>query len=255
VCLVALPARRIGSVSTTRSSSRRDVPRRVRGAPLSREEPGLRCFNRAPADTTHDALLACCGSDRWARRLTAHRPYPDLDALLAAADEASYDLAPADLAEALAAESTAVEAPGGDCPHGFRRSVPATALTALRAGCAAYESSFGHAFVMSLEGRVPEEYLDEVLAGIRARLSHGPEEERSVAAEQLRRLARSRLLAMVGRHSRGPRAPLATGTAPLLAQPPRPRRAETTAQDRPPRSDCLFDHGCDPRASGPTSRR
>lgn len=66
--------------------------------------PGLDRFNAAPAAEAEAALLECSGSRRWAARLAAHRPYPDLDALLAAADEAGYDLPPADLAEALAAE-------------------------------------------------------------------------------------------------------------------------------------------------------
>ncbi|WP_437109524.1 2-oxo-4-hydroxy-4-carboxy-5-ureidoimidazoline decarboxylase [Streptomyces scopuliridis] len=128
-------------------------------------------------------MLACCGSRRWAQRMAAHRPYHDADSLLAGSDEASYDLSHADLAEALAAESSSGP------PH----SAPAAARTALRAAHAAYESSFGHAFVISLDGYRPEEYLDHVLAGIRARLSHDPDHERSVSADELRRLARGRL--------------------------------------------------------------
>ncbi|MYS05600.1 TetR family transcriptional regulator [Streptomyces sp. SID6041] len=58
---------------------------------------------------------------------------------------------------------------------------------------AAYESSFGHAFVISLDGVRPGERLDQVLAGIRSRLGNEPEEERVVAADELRRLARARL--------------------------------------------------------------
>ncbi|MYV56571.1 OHCU decarboxylase, partial [Streptomyces sp. SID3212] len=60
----------------------------------------LHRFNAAPAGDAEAALLTCCGNRRWAQRLAAHRPYPDLDALFAAADEASYDLSHADLTEA-----------------------------------------------------------------------------------------------------------------------------------------------------------
>ncbi|MFD7291293.1 2-oxo-4-hydroxy-4-carboxy-5-ureidoimidazoline decarboxylase [Streptomyces sp. NPDC059863] len=144
---------------------------------------GLRRFNALPPGVAEAALLACCGSRRWAQRMAAHRPYHDADSLLAGADEAGYDLAPTDLAEALAAEASSGP------PH----SAPAAARTALRAAHAAYESSFGHAFVISLDGHRPEEYLDQVLAGIRTRLSHDPDHERSVSAEELRRLARGRL--------------------------------------------------------------
>ncbi|AVZ77628.1 2-oxo-4-hydroxy-4-carboxy-5-ureidoimidazoline decarboxylase [Streptomyces lunaelactis] len=155
-----------------------------------RGSPGLAHFNTAPAEIAEATLLACCGSRRWALRMVAHRPYPDLDALLAASDEAGYDLAPADLSEALARESSAGPHPGA----------PQTAHTALSAAHAAYESRFGHAFVISLDGYRPGEYLDQVLAGIRTRLTHDPDEERAVSAEELRGLARSRLAHVVANH-------------------------------------------------------
>ncbi|MFJ2739175.1 2-oxo-4-hydroxy-4-carboxy-5-ureidoimidazoline decarboxylase [Streptomyces sp. NPDC087440] len=143
----------------------------------------LERFNTAPAHTAEAALLTCCRSRRWAQRLAAHRPYPDLDALLAAADEASYDLSVAEIADALACEVPA--RPAADTP-------PA-AITALRAAHAAYESRFGHAFVICLDGWAPGEQLDQVLAGIRFRLGNERDEERAVAADELRRLARGRL--------------------------------------------------------------
>ncbi|WP_420705483.1 2-oxo-4-hydroxy-4-carboxy-5-ureidoimidazoline decarboxylase [Streptomyces sp. NRRL F-5126] len=220
--------------------------------PLSREESGLRRFNTAPADIVHDTLLTCCGSDRWARRVAAHRPYPDLAALLAAADEAGYDLSPADVTQALAAESAAarcVQLPGSD--------VPAAARTALRAAFAAYEASFGHTFVISLAGRAPDEYLDQVLAAIRTRLGNDPEDERAVAADELRRLARSRLAALVaGPPVTGAPGAGATGTRPAGApEMPRPRGSVPSPVARTWQFDCGLDHTGDPRANGPASRR
>ncbi|MET9954586.1 2-oxo-4-hydroxy-4-carboxy-5-ureidoimidazoline decarboxylase [Streptomyces sp. NPDC006339] len=144
---------------------------------------GLARFNAAPASVAQHLLLDCCGSRRWAERVAAHRPYPTLDALLAAADEAGYDLSGADLAEALSRETAAL-------PH---PDAPPAARTALRAALAAYESGFGHAFVISLDGVPAGERLDRVLAGIRSRLGNEREEERVIAAEELRRLARTRL--------------------------------------------------------------
>ncbi|MGW0118112.1 2-oxo-4-hydroxy-4-carboxy-5-ureidoimidazoline decarboxylase [Streptomyces sp. NPDC003327] len=144
---------------------------------------GLAHVNTASPAEVRELLLSCCHSRRWAERVVAHRPYPTVDALLAAADEAGYDLAGADLDEALAAESSVL-------PH---PDAPPAALTALRAAHAAYESGFGHAFVISLDGVRPGERLDQVLAGIRSRLGNEPEEERAIAADELRRLARARL--------------------------------------------------------------
>ncbi|MFJ8749865.1 2-oxo-4-hydroxy-4-carboxy-5-ureidoimidazoline decarboxylase [Streptomyces sp. NPDC102441] len=148
---------------------------------------GLGRFNAWPRDLAEAALLECCGSHRWAQRLAAHRPYPDLDTLLAASDEAGYDLAPSDLAEALAAESA-------PCLH---HDAPRAAHLALRAAHAAYESRFGHAFVICLDGMRPSQHVDQVLAAIRTRLAHEPDEERSLTAEEMRRLARGRIIELV----------------------------------------------------------
>ncbi|MFD7707442.1 2-oxo-4-hydroxy-4-carboxy-5-ureidoimidazoline decarboxylase [Streptomyces sp. NPDC059785] len=148
---------------------------------------GLEPFNTAAPDAAERALLTCCRSLRWARRLADHRPYPDLEALLAAADEAAYDLTPTDLAEALAGEPlTALPASAYSAAH-----------TALGAAQAAYESRFGHVFVICLDDFDPAEALDQVLAGIRSRLVNDPEEERALAGEELRRLARGRLARLV----------------------------------------------------------
>lgn len=151
---------------------------------------GLGHFNGAPAEAAEALLLTCCGSLRWARRVAAHRPYPDLEALLAACDEAGYDLGPSDMHEALSRESSAA----------LHLGAPQAAHTALAAAHAAYESRFGHAFVICLDAYGPDEHLDRLLTGIHSRLSHEPDEERSVSADELRALARSRVArAMAGR--------------------------------------------------------
>ncbi|MFJ5996636.1 2-oxo-4-hydroxy-4-carboxy-5-ureidoimidazoline decarboxylase [Streptomyces sp. NPDC092370] len=141
-------------------------------------------FNAASEEDLEQALLSCLRSLRWTRRVAEHRPYPDLDALLAAADEAAYDLNWSDLAEALAAEPLPLPPP----------DAYSAAHTALSAAHAAYEARFGHVFVICLDGLSPAEVLDHLLEAIRSRLANDPEEERTVAAEELRRLARGRLL-------------------------------------------------------------
>lgn len=156
-----------------------------RGGVVRRTAPGVTRLNEAPQEEAVAALLACCGSTRWAERVAAHRPYPDTAALLAAADEAAYDLAPEDVAEALADEYPA--GPHPEAPHGPH------VLMALAAAQDAYEERFGHTFVICLDGYRPDEQLDQILSDIRLRLAHEPDHEREVAAEQLRGVARSRL--------------------------------------------------------------
>ncbi|MGW0787190.1 2-oxo-4-hydroxy-4-carboxy-5-ureidoimidazoline decarboxylase [Streptomyces sp. NPDC002911] len=166
---------------------------------------GLARFNDWPRELTEAALLECFGSSRWAQRMAAHRPYPDLNTLLAASDEAGYDLAPPDLSEALASESA-------PCLH---HDAPRAAHLALRAAHAAYESRFGHAFVICLDGLHPSQHVDQVLAAIRTRLAHEPDEEDSLAAEEMRRLARGRIIELVTE------AGLAPASSPPAAYDPR----------------------------------
>ncbi|MFG3011793.1 2-oxo-4-hydroxy-4-carboxy-5-ureidoimidazoline decarboxylase [Streptomyces cinerochromogenes] len=147
----------------------------------------LDAFNTARADEARTLLLHCLHSVRWAHRMADHRPYPDLGALLAAADEAAYDLSPADLAEALADESLP------ELPEGTYSA----AHMALGAAHAAYEARFGHAFVIYLGDVPPDEVIDHILEAIRSRLANDPEEERVVAAEEVRRLARGRLVVLL----------------------------------------------------------
>jgi 2-oxo-4-hydroxy-4-carboxy-5-ureidoimidazoline decarboxylase len=117
-----------------------------------------------------------------------HRPYPDLESLMAASDEAAYDLTPQDLAEALASESLPT------LPEGTYGA----AHTALSAAHAAYEARFGHVFVIYLGDTPPKETLDRILEALRSRLANDPDEERVVAAEELRRLAKGRLVGTLG---------------------------------------------------------
>ncbi|WP_232246597.1 2-oxo-4-hydroxy-4-carboxy-5-ureidoimidazoline decarboxylase [Kitasatospora mediocidica] len=200
----------LASDSPADSSTDRNVEQPSTGIPPQRPDTsvaalatpaaavGLHRFNEADPGAAEEALLACCGSHRWALRLTLHRPYPDLESLLAAASEASYDLRPSDLAEALADESwmpqplLGMRAPGSQAAH-----------TALRAAHAAYEARFGHVFVVCLDGIDPEEMLDAVLTSIRTRLANDPDEERLVASDELRRIALNRLEHLVASHTAG----------------------------------------------------
>ncbi|MFJ3855200.1 2-oxo-4-hydroxy-4-carboxy-5-ureidoimidazoline decarboxylase [Streptomyces sp. NPDC090085] len=174
-----LPAQAAGGISRKGSGAH----------PGPSHGPGLARFNALSPDEAGAALLECCGSRRWAHRMTAHRPYPDTGALLAGADEASYDLSQADLTEALAAERSA------ELAHG----APYAALLALDAARAEYERKFGHAFVICLDGHPPEEHADRLLGGIRRRMGHEVDEERSISADELRRVAQGRLLDLTRR--------------------------------------------------------
>ncbi|WP_078860623.1 2-oxo-4-hydroxy-4-carboxy-5-ureidoimidazoline decarboxylase [Streptomyces sp. NRRL F-2747] len=159
------------------------LPAQARGSSDPLPGSGLARFNALSPEAAEAVLLHCCGSRRWAQRVAAHRPYPDPDAMLAAADEASYDLSQADLSEALASE----------VPVELDHGAPYAALLALDAAHAEYERNFGHVFVICLDGHPPEEQADQLLAAIRRRMGLEADEERSISADELRRLAHVRL--------------------------------------------------------------
>ncbi|MEV7522946.1 2-oxo-4-hydroxy-4-carboxy-5-ureidoimidazoline decarboxylase [Streptomyces sp. NPDC091371] len=165
------------------------LPAQARGCSDPSHGSGLARFNALSPDAAQAVLLHCCGSRRWAHRVAAHRPYPDAGALLAAADEASYDLSQADLTEALAVE----------CSAELENGAPYAALLALDAAHAEYERKFGHAFVISLDEHPPEEQAAHLLAAIRRRMGHEVDEERSISADELRRVARTRLAELTRR--------------------------------------------------------
>ncbi|MGA4850818.1 2-oxo-4-hydroxy-4-carboxy-5-ureidoimidazoline decarboxylase [Streptomyces sp. G5(2025)] len=188
------------------------------GAPAAAPVVTPEQLNSATPHAAEAALLTCCGSLSWARRVAAHRPYPDLDALLAACDEAAYDLSPADLAEALAHEPLDPPVSRPEAPQ----VTYGAAHTALRAAHAAYESRFGHTFVICLDEVAPDEALDQLLSALRSRLGNDPEEERAIAADELRRLARGRLTRLTLRHAAEDSADAAAGRIRPAARPDSP---------------------------------
>ncbi|MBB1254206.1 2-oxo-4-hydroxy-4-carboxy-5-ureidoimidazoline decarboxylase [Streptomyces sp. OF3] len=184
---------------------------------MSAQHP-LHRLNSAPFPEAEALLWRCCGSVRWARRLAAHRPYPDVEALLAAAEEACYDLSQTEVAEALAAEADrqrpgAGPRAGADDP--FDTTAPyqgpgaLAAHTASQAARAAYEARFQHVFVVCLDEVPPNERLAAELDALHTRLGNSEDDERAATREELRRLALSRLRRLT-------RAPVTAGgtTAP-----------------------------------------
>ncbi len=159
----------------------------------------LAVFNALPAPAAVAELLDVCHSTRWAESVAAARPFTDLAALQASADETWLALEPADWLEALEGHPRIGEQ-GGSSPSFSRdeQSGLAGAGVSTRAllaqGNLAYEQRFGHVFLISAAGRTPEEILDSLLT----RLDNDPDTELRVAADQHRRITRLRLEKLFG---------------------------------------------------------
>jgi 2-oxo-4-hydroxy-4-carboxy-5-ureidoimidazoline decarboxylase len=160
----------------------------VRGvAPLER-------FNRLSEEEATGQLLAVCHARRWAERVAAGRPYPDVAALQRAADESWTSLGPDDWLEALEGHPRIGEG-GGRSPEWSRQEQAGVGGAGqdleqqLARGNAEYEARFGHVFLISAAGRDAA----EILAALQERLGNDPDAELRVAADEHRRITRLRL--------------------------------------------------------------
>jgi OHCU decarboxylase len=151
-------------------------------------------LNDIPHEQAEERLYSCFASHRWARRIADGRPYPDLQSLLAMADQAWSELEPAEWEEALAGHPRIGER-GGSSPLASEReqrgvrSAAAETLADLAEENRRYEARFGHVFLIAAAGLE----MDEILAALRERMSNDPVTEASVAATEHRKIARRRL--------------------------------------------------------------
>jgi OHCU decarboxylase len=172
-------------------------------------------LNSLAAEEAAAELLACCGSSAWACALATCRPFADDETLFAAAERIWWGLRPEDWREAFAAHPRIGErpaaAPGdGPSPAGrdgrrapaarrFAAWSEAEQAGARRAGAAilgelaaanhAYETRFGHVFLICAAGKSAE----QMLAALRDRLANEPPPELRIAAAEQAKITRLRL--------------------------------------------------------------
>lgn len=161
---------------------------------------GVARLDALPPAEAERALLACCGSRAWARRMAAARPFASAGTLLAAAEETWWSLDEADWREAFrahprigegAAEAGRTERERGwssDEQAGVRTAGEAT-RAALAEGNRAYEARFGHVYLVCATGRS----ADELLSILRGRLENPPAAELRVAAGEQAKITALRL--------------------------------------------------------------
>jgi OHCU decarboxylase len=140
------------------------------------------------------AMLACCGSKRWAHKMARARPL-DEDELFASADRIWRELSGEDWLEAFAAHPRIGARVTGDAAaeQAGARDAPPEILAALARANREYEERFGYTFIVRASGRSAEEMLDLC----RRRLHNDFPEELKVAAEEQRTITRLRLRKML----------------------------------------------------------
>ena len=162
---------------------------------------GLDRLNALDAAGAQEALLACCASPAWARKVAAGRPYADLTALAAAGDDALDEIGWAGVEEALSAHPRIGQRPAGASreaawSRGEQAGVDgatASIQKELATLNQAYEQRFGRVFLICASGLSAEHMLAEA----RRRLANDHAAERLETARELGAIVRLRLAKLV----------------------------------------------------------
>jgi 2-oxo-4-hydroxy-4-carboxy-5-ureidoimidazoline decarboxylase len=166
-----------------------------------RSAAGVTAFNALPDDQAARGLTDCLDATGWAASLLAGRPYPDRESLLATAYRFAVVLEEDDLTSALSAHPRIGERPTGaglSAAHSRTEQSgvdPADAALEqqLHTGNLAYETKFGHVFLIRAAGRSGP----QILEALTERLGNDPATETTVVRDQLAQIAQLRLGAML----------------------------------------------------------
>lgn len=166
-------------------------------------KPNLANLNSLSAEAAEAALLTCCGSARWVRRMVQRRPFEDADDLITAAEAIWQELAPEDWREAFSKHPKIGERPkqASERERAWSEQEQAAAkLTAedtqaaLAEANRVYQQRFGYIFIVCATGKTAE----EMLAILTARLQNDPDAELRIAADEQRKITELRLRKFLG---------------------------------------------------------
>ena len=160
----------------------------------------LDSLNELPRPDAEAEFLKCCGSTRWARAMTAARPFATEPEVFARADDISSSLEDADWLEAFRAhpkigeqKAAAVQSHQEQKWSAQEQSGVAEASAGTIAQLAErnreYEDRFGFIFIVCASGKSP----DEMLAILNSRIDNDPRSELRIASEEQRKITRLRL--------------------------------------------------------------
>jgi 2-oxo-4-hydroxy-4-carboxy-5-ureidoimidazoline decarboxylase len=157
-------------------------------------------FNSTPADRLRPALAACCDVPRWVDGILAKRPYGDLAALTAVADQSLRELDGNEVDRALQAHPRIGDRPqGASTEAAWSRSEQSGVeeqpgiRRELAEGNRQYEERFGRVFLICATGLSAH----DMLTSLRDRLTHDDATEATVVHEELRKIALLRLAKVV----------------------------------------------------------
>ena len=155
-------------------------------------------WNQAEEGAALEAMLACCGSKRWAAAMVNLRPIGTVAKLSEAADRMWGTMQEPDWLEAFACHprigEQKVNAEGRSAAWSKQEQSRVSAagdslLTELAEGNRAYEERFGFTYIVCATGK----NAAEMLAILRRRMANTREDELREATEQQRQIMQIRL--------------------------------------------------------------
>lgn len=158
----------------------------------------LAAWNEADQATALEAMLACCGSKRWANGMVDMRPFANVVELSTAADRIWGTMQEQDWLEAFACHPRIGERKAGATGQSaaWSRQEQSRAGTAgehvlaeIAEGNHIYEQRFGFTYIVCATGK----NADEMLAILTRRLAGVRDAELREAAEQQRQIMQIRL--------------------------------------------------------------
>ncbi|MFK0002302.1 2-oxo-4-hydroxy-4-carboxy-5-ureidoimidazoline decarboxylase [Paenarthrobacter sp. NPDC090522] len=160
----------------------------------------LAVFNSVDRDEAIKVLTPCLDITRWVETIVDARPFASVDELLGQANNAAEPFTPEEVESAMAHHPRIGERPKAQTTEAaMSRSEQAgvdvsdATAAALADGNRDYEEKFGRVFLIRAAGRSAQ----EILATLQERLTHTPEQEDMIVAEQLREIALLRLSGLV----------------------------------------------------------
>ena len=160
----------------------------------------LAWLNSLPSEDAAKELHQCCGSTRWADRMSHARPYSTLEALIINAGRVWWSLTPDDWLEAFRSHPKIGEKKSGQNVSaqsqqwsGQEQAGVSTAsqntVDSLASLNRAYEEKFGFIFIICATGKTSE----EMLTALQQRLQHDPDTELRLAAAEQAKITELRL--------------------------------------------------------------
>jgi len=159
----------------------------------------LASWNSADETTAFNAMIACCGSKRWAQSMVALRPFESIESLSLTADKVWSTMQEPDWMEAFAchprigerkaAHAVAKSAAWSAQEQSSTERAAEQVLAELAAGNTLYEERFGFTYIVCATGKSAA----EMLAILNRRLASDRKTELREAAEQQRQITQIRL--------------------------------------------------------------